>query len=621
MEAPRQLTFGEESFTASPRTDVLCLFLFTAMVSLWGLSSGPGLSDHEAIVPLGARSIRQGGDWLIPKVGNEEFIRKPPLAFWLTTLSSMVVDPAGTKLVVSPMAARFPSALASIGTTLLVYALGRSMFGHRRGLVCGAVLSASVGTFFFSHNGQVEMVLTFFMTAAMACFWFGTEGTGRRRVYLALFYVCFAMAMMAKAPLPFAMIGLPLMVWWFGVVPLAKLTPTPQPPEPGVTLPPSRLSILRGQVSRLRELWLLPGVLLFLLLFLPWPIYVYFKIPHAMALWDIEFVERYSGELSGKDHAVWYYLLIAMGLVFPFTLSLPEAILSPVLRVYHAHRKGLLFALTWAVVQTAFLSTSAFKRPHYLIGCAPALALLLGPSVDRLFLSAWSFSRRMMWAAVGLIGLALAAGLGYGAYVVRYEYAEVAWSFRLGAIIFAVGVVASCVAFLKRDRVLSLMVLLAASALTFAWSWDAIGQGGILDTRVSAMMEELRARSIGRVERITWAIGRPDSRLMYYMGLDIQQLFTPLELAPKREGRQTIPQDLLQEGAERMRARLLTDQKEYFVLKGKYWDRLKDSMDLPAREVFRAAGEWNDPKNDWVVVTNAWNMLPAADVDSPSGGP
>jgi hypothetical protein len=156
---------------------------------------------------------------------------------------------------------------------------------------------------------------------------------------------------------------------------------------------------------------------------------------------------------------------------------------------------------------------------------------------------------------------------------------------------------------------LGFATLLATAAATFACSWGEIGRSGVMDARAEQMIRELRDRSIGPDDRITWTIGRPDSRLQYYMGVEIGQLYTPLELAPLREGRSSIPQELLLKGVARVKERLESDQKEYFIIKGKYWDLITGTMDLEAREVCRVAGEFGDPKDDWVLITNPWNVM------------
>lgn len=191
---------------------LVVLLAFASVTSLWGLDAGPPLSDHEGIVAQSARQIRQSGDWLIPRFNDVPFIRKPPLQMWLAAAASYLVDPPDMDPPVSVLAARLPSALACILTVLVVYGLGRSMFGQRVGLLAGAIAACCGASLFFSHNAQAEMLLTFFTTASLACFYKAIANPTSRRRYLVCFYLMLSLGMLTKAPLPLALVGLPLFV-------------------------------------------------------------------------------------------------------------------------------------------------------------------------------------------------------------------------------------------------------------------------------------------------------------------------------------------------------------------------------------------------------------------------
>ena len=245
-------------------TGLIVLAIFALVACSWGLDNGPPLGDHEAIVAQCARQIRQSGRWLIPRFNDVPFIRKPPLQPWLVAVSSYIVDPAGLSPPVSPVAARFPSALAGVVTVLVVFGLARSMFSGRTALVAGGITACCGGTLFFSHNAQAEMVLTLFTTVAMTCFYRGIVDVSSRRKYLVGFYVCLSLAMLAKAPLPLAIVGLPLFAYWFVTLPLADAI---NRDEGAGGLVSVFMAGMLNQLIRLRELWLLPGVVLFLVPF------------------------------------------------------------------------------------------------------------------------------------------------------------------------------------------------------------------------------------------------------------------------------------------------------------------------------------------------------------------
>lgn len=604
-ESAGRIVCGEESWTRSPQVDLLCVLVFAGFLALWGLEGGPPLSDHEAIVAQGARQIRQGDGWLIPKVGDHPFVRKPPLAFWLAALSSYLVEDPRLTPPVTEFAARLPSSVAAILTTLLVYLLGSSMFGHRTAVTSALVSASCAGTLYFSHNAQVEMVLTFLMTLAVAAFWFATYRTTGGRWWWVLFYASLALAMLAKAPQPIGAVALPLACWWLLVIPLWSLRSSSQEstePAPGLW------RRLVTQVRATRELCPIFGLVLFLLIFLPWPLYVYSQLRQVTDLWEIEFIDRYTGEMGREGIPYFYYLPVLVGLVIPFSLSLPEAFAAPFVKTYRRHRTALLFVLTWVVVQVVFFSFSAFKRPRYILGTLPGLSLLLGIVIDHLFMSARTFSRGTLRMITISILLVSAVGFVIGGYYVFTRYPDAFWLYVRGAVLCAAGLVAVAILFLQARRLLSFCALLAATAAVFGWCWFGLGQGVTDQSMARDTADALSAHRIDAKDPITWVRGRPDAALMYYLQRPIDPLFTDLELAAMRGDRLELPLELIEKSVSRLLARLSSEKREYFILRGSDWDALISVFKPPARILTRVRSAENPGPDDWVVITNEWNM-------------
>ncbi|MBN1344933.1 MAG: glycosyltransferase family 39 protein [Phycisphaerae bacterium] len=592
----------------------LVLFVFATVMMFWGLDAGPPLSDHEAIVAQIACQTRQTGNWLIPHFNNVPFIRKPPLQPWLVAVASYLVDPPGQQPAVSVLAARLPSAMAGILTVLVVYALGRSMFPPRVALVAGGIMACCGGTLFYAHNAQTEMLLTFFVALCMLCFYRATLRPEARRRYLFAFYLALALGMLAKAPMPLALVGLTLFLYWFVTIPIAAATSQTAQHGPIRSILPG---LLKQRIFRLRELWLIPGVLLFLLVFLPWPAYIVMKVEHALPLWRTEYLDRYTGAMEDDVKPLWYYLPLVFALTIPFCLSIPDAIAAPFRRVYRADRAGLLFALTWAVVQVAFISTSAFKRPHYMLPALPALCLLLAPVIDRLFLRAVLFDRKRVTSAAIAIFTATLVGAPIAAYFAGRDKPVVAWAAFNAIAILIVGVGLAAYLFRSGRRRASLITIYVMPLLVFAWLWSALARGGF-ETEEVRFAERLRALSLPADAKITWAVGRPDARVCYYSGLPVQPLYTPMEMAARRRGRTEVPQDILIEGATRIINRLESTTPEYFIFEAGKLDmfgslvRSDRAFRNDYAEILRVQCDPGNPREDLIVITNKWNTLRAA---------
>ncbi|NLX20963.1 MAG: glycosyltransferase family 39 protein [Phycisphaerae bacterium] len=581
-------------------TGLVLLVVFAIVVAFWDLGGGPALGDHEAIVAQSAREMCESGEWLIPHFNGDPFIRKPPGQTWLVVLASYVVDPPEVARPVSVLAARAPSAAAAVLTVLMVWALGKMLFGPRTALVAGAIMACCAATLFFSHNAQTEMLLTLFITAAFACFYRASRGPEGRQVAMAGFYAALGLGMLAKAPLPLAMVGVPLFLYWFVTVPLSKLLGDR---DVATGARPSLGSLVIEQLWAVR--WMLPGLMIFFLLAVPWPVYAWYKVPNALELWRTEFLDRYQGLL--KEKPFWYYLPMLFAIVVPFSLSLPEALVAPFIARYRRDRAGLLYVWTWAVVQLVFLSTSAFKRPHYLLPLTPALSLLLAPVIDRLFFHELKSDRRLVrLSLLAIFGAAVVGGVVFIAYTIRKE-PTVLWAAWTAMVITLVGVAVACRLFWRERREACLVTILCTTLLAFSWAWTALGRSDF-DNDEIRLVAELERLSIGANDKITWAVGRPDSRLSYYGGSHIKALYTAEELASRRRGRLEVSDDLLLEGVARVVDRLKSDEEEYFIFEAEDLAFFRQLVDVEYREVVRVAAKRKGPAKSLVVITNKWNM-------------
>ncbi len=593
---------------------LLVLLVFATLTMLSGLDAGPPLSDHEAIVAESARQVRQTGHWVIPHFNDVPFIRKPPLQTWLAAGLSYLVDRRTLDPPVSELAARLPSALSAIVAVFCVYVLGRAMYGGRRGLVAGAIMTCCVGTLFYSHNAQAEMLLTAGITGCMTLFYLGVHRPVARDRYLIWFYVCLAVAMYAKAPMPLALVGLPLFVYWFVTLPVERAMARG---ESRGRLAAEVVRRFAEQLKGLRELRIPTGVLLFLAIFAPWPLYVYLRVDHALALWRTEFIDRYTGEMEDQSNPFWYYLPLVIVFTIPFCLSAPEALAAPFRRVFRRERRGLLFALTWVAVQIVFLSSSSFKRPHYLLPALPGLCLLLAPVIDRLFLRATRFDPARLKTALLLIVVLVPVGLVIGMASLYKEQPVMFWAGWRAGLIMLVCVFAATYAFWRMQRQLSLLILTVTPVLVFVWMWSALGRSDF------ACAEVRFARHVAQQvrdsdARVTWAVGRPDARIPYYAGMRVYPLFTPMEMASRRRGREEVPHGVLLDGADKVMDRLESGRREYFILEADELATFREMFQPRYREVLRVETEEDEPGEAYVLIMNPPGSSASTQATSPS---
>ncbi len=342
--------------TNRTRTDVLLMAGFCAFLFFYGMGQFGLIGADEPRYAQVAREMLDRHDWVTPVLGAHAWLEKPPLYYWQAMLAYSVFG-------VSDVAARIP---AAIDATLLVIAVYVFFRRFRRGVeVDAALITAScAGMIGYAHAASMDMALAASFGIGMLAWWAWRESG--RRIYLALFYFCMALGMLAKGPVaPF----------------LAALV---------IVLFAAAARELRLVV---RTLWL-PGILLFCAIALPWYFAVQMRNPQFFREFILQHnLARFSSDLYHHRQPFWYYLPVTAIALVPWTVFVIAAFVETV-RTWWAERKSVpaepdlelqfsLFACCWLVALVVFFSISQSKLPGYILPATPAGAVLLADYLRR----------------------------------------------------------------------------------------------------------------------------------------------------------------------------------------------------------------------------------------------
>jgi 4-amino-4-deoxy-L-arabinose transferase-like glycosyltransferase len=129
------VSFPVKFFSIAPpfRLTPLRAFVFVAL--LWAGIYLPGLGTlqlqhEEPRRALPGLHMVASGDWLVPRVGSDPYLRKPPLLNWAIALSSKLSGGP------SEWAVRLPSVLATLALALAIVGVaGRRWLGQEGGLI------------------------------------------------------------------------------------------------------------------------------------------------------------------------------------------------------------------------------------------------------------------------------------------------------------------------------------------------------------------------------------------------------------------------------------------------------------------------------------------------------
>jgi 4-amino-4-deoxy-L-arabinose transferase-like glycosyltransferase len=329
---------------ASSQPSPLSPWISWGLITLVGLAlfflrlGMPGLMDpDEGRYAEIAREMLQLQDWLIPHLNLVPYLEKPPLVYWLTSLSF-------TAFGFAEWAARLPSALAALAGLYLAYGLGRALGGERQGFLGALVLATCGGYVILARLLTLDMVFSFFLNLGIAL---GYLALSRERPRLwPPAYLALALAVLVKGPVALVLAGL---IW-------------------GLT------ALLKGR----QALWSLsrPGSwALLAAVVLPWFLLVARRFPEfpRFFLWE-HHVERYVDGLAYHAEPWWFFGPVLLGLMLPWTGLLPWA-LSRRDSLDNGDRR---FLMIWAAVVLVFFSLSRGKLATYILPALLPLAVLVG---------------------------------------------------------------------------------------------------------------------------------------------------------------------------------------------------------------------------------------------------
>jgi len=336
--------------TARTRTDVLLLAGFCAFLFFYGIGQFGLIGADEPRYAQVAREMLDRHDWVTPVLGGRVWLEKPPLYYWQAMLVYSIFG-------VSDVGARIPSAMDA---TLLVVAVYLFFRRFRRGVgVDAALITASCAAIIgYSRAASMDMPLTTAFSIGMLSWWAWREsGT---RFYLAGFYVCMALGMLAKGPVAPLLAGLIIVL-------------------SGAAVHEMRIVV--------RTLWW-PGILLFCLTSLPWYVAVQIHNPQFFHEFILEHnLARFSTNLYHHPQPFWYYVPVAILALVPWIVFVVAAMVESV-RAWWSERKlnqpepdlqlqFRIFACSWLIVPGLFFSISQSKLPGYILPAIPAGAILL----------------------------------------------------------------------------------------------------------------------------------------------------------------------------------------------------------------------------------------------------
>ena len=381
------------------RRDYLLLAAFAlALFSIMPLF-GRMLSGHESVQPQTSREMFHGGGWLVPTIGGDPWLERPPVPMWFICGVYAVAGTAQSDTV-----ARFAAVFAAVPIVLLVAGIGSRLYGRSTGLAAAVIYATMHEVYSYSSNPEADIFLALIVTAVLAVFVrlefnsvlpspLAGEGSGgffsSRPLLVALFFALLGATNLAKGVI-------------FGTA-MAAI------PVAGYLL----WNCSRPQLKRYFWFW---GVLIAAAVALAWPLAVVGRHPDILQLWK----EHYFGRLNQGylREPWWYYAVHVPYVILPWTIPALVGLVATARAAFTGPGRER-FLWCWAILPPAVFSLSDGKHHHYLLQCIAPWAVLSVVGAKAIWenhrqrVPQWLREPLIPTAACGIIAVGCLVALGH----------------------------------------------------------------------------------------------------------------------------------------------------------------------------------------------------------------
>ncbi len=150
------------------------LAILAALVAFPFVGSFGLLEPDEGRFAQIGREMAASGNFLVPHLNGIEQFYKPPLVYWINAVGYEIFG-------VSEWSARLPSALSFFGVIWLTGWMGWRLAGRAVGWMAALILASMMEPYALGRQITLDMTLTFWITAALACLVQMAAGTGSRK--------------------------------------------------------------------------------------------------------------------------------------------------------------------------------------------------------------------------------------------------------------------------------------------------------------------------------------------------------------------------------------------------------------------------------------------------------
>lgn len=335
----------KQFYSDSPERFYLILLGLLSFIFLFvGMGAYPLVDVDETRYAVMSRDLLHH-NWNFLMLNGVPFIEKPPLYFWITAFSIKLFG-------FHEYAIRLPMSILATLTVFFTYYIGKKIKTPKFGFYTATIMMANVFFIMLTRVAIIDMVFTAFLTWTI---YFGlltefVKDNNKKWCWTA-FYLCMSFAFLAK--------GLLAIVFPCAIIGIHRI-------------------INKSVKEIFKPQYILSGLVLFLLINLPWHlamykeygfefIWVYFILHH--------FERLVNADALGKTRPFLYFIPVFFVGFLPWSLHFIGAIVDFFKKKMFKDKYVLFFAIYFIIIFGLFSAASG-KLPTYVLPAVPPAAFL-----------------------------------------------------------------------------------------------------------------------------------------------------------------------------------------------------------------------------------------------------
>jgi len=359
---------------------IALVFAFAVVLYLPGLGRPALWEPDEGRYAEIAREMYLSGDYVTPRNDQVRYFEKPPLVYW-TEAATIAVFGA------NEFAIRLPAAIFSIGEIVVTAMLAEAMLGADAALLSAIALGLGPLFFGLGRAATLDPALAFFMTAGLGAFFvaarIGDFSRADARRWFVLAAAMLAVGTLAKGPVALLLGGAIALTW---------------------------ILVERRTNEIVRMPWI-TAIAIYAAITIPWFTLAEMRNPGFLSFFFLH--EHFARYLHASEHGwgLWFFIPVVIFGAWPWIVFAPAGARG--MARESSTRSALKFLSIWFAFTFVFFSIPRAKLASYILPAMPALAIVCGYGIARLWSIPPDRRRRIFtWFVLLNVGAVMGACVG-----------------------------------------------------------------------------------------------------------------------------------------------------------------------------------------------------------------